>query len=173
MLSTRTFMRRIAALVFILSVGFTSGPIAADILDDWSSVKPPEKPELKPVTVEPSTTALLLLDLMKTNCGARPRCVATVPTVKKLYDSARSANMLIWYSFVGSNGNATTADQIDPAITARDGEWMRQNGPDKFIGSNLEDKLKTKGVKTVIVCGTSFRAWASAPGAAQRSAATR
>jgi nicotinamidase-related amidase len=120
--------------------------------------------------VETSTTALLILDMMKANCGARPRCVATVPAVKKLHDAARKANMLIWYSFVGSDGKATTADQIDPALTAKDGEWARQNGPDKFIGSNLDEKLKAGGIKTVIVCGTSFQGVGigTGGGAAQR-----
>jgi nicotinamidase-related amidase len=170
MLSLRNSLRWAAMAAFVLTVGFAAQSLAADILDDWSAVKPPPQPELKPVTVEPSTTALLLLDLMKMNCGARPRCVATVPTVKKLNESARAAGMMVWYSFVGSNGNATTADQIDPAITARDGEWARQNGPDKFIGSNLEDKLKAKGIKTVIVCGTSFQGVGigTGGGAAQR-----
>ncbi len=136
---------------------FAASSFAADILDDWSAVKPPPPPELKPVTVDGSTTALLILDMMKANCGARPRCVATVPTVKKLHDEARKAGMLVWYSFVGSNGMATPSDQIDPGLTAKDGEWVRQNGPDKFIGSNLEEKLKARGIKTVIVCGTSFQ----------------
>jgi nicotinamidase-related amidase len=78
--------------------------------------------------------------------------------------------MLVWYSFVGSNGMATTADQIDRALTAKDGEWARQNGPDKFIGSNLDDKLKARGIKTVIICGTSFQGVGigTGGGAAQR-----
>jgi nicotinamidase-related amidase len=117
----------------------------------------PPKPELKAVTLDGSTTALLILDMMKTNCGARPRCVASVPSVKRLHDAARAAGAMVWYSFVGSDGNATTADQIDPGFTAREGEWARQNGPDKFMGSNLEEKLKARGIKTVIVCGTSFQ----------------
>jgi len=45
-----------------------------DIIAEWASVKPPAAPELKPVTVDPKTTALLVLDFMKGNCGARPRC---------------------------------------------------------------------------------------------------
>jgi nicotinamidase-related amidase len=144
------------ATLAILTV-FAASSFAADILDDWSAVKPPPPPELKPVTLDGPTTALLILDMMKTNCGARPRCVATVPTVKKLNDAARAAGAMVWYSFVGSNGMATPADQIDPGFTARDGEWVRQNGPDKFLGSNLEEKLKARGIKTVIVCGTSFQ----------------
>ena len=77
---------------------------------------------------------------------------------------------MVWYSFVGSNGMATPQDVIDPGFMPRDGEWVRQNGPDKFIGSNLEEKLKARGIKTVIVCGTSFQGVGigTGGGAAQR-----
>src|SRR5579871_5814240 len=143
----RSALRAAAILSMLIFAGFAASPIAADILDDWSTVKAPPSPELKPVTVDGSTTALLILDMMKMNCGARPRCVATVPAVKKLHDAARSAGALVWYSFVGSDGKATPADQIDSSFAARDGEWVRQNGPDKFIGSNLEEKLKARGIK--------------------------
>jgi len=157
MLNIRTFLHGIPAVAFAVIIAFAGPSSAADILDDWATAKAPPPPELKPVTVEGQTTALLILDMMKTNCGARPRCVATVPNVKKLHDAARTAGAMVWYSFVGSNGMATTADQIDPGVTAREGEWVRQNGPDKFLGSNLEEKLKARGIKTVIVCGTSFQ----------------
>ena len=170
MLNMRTLLRGAAAAAISIMITFAASSLAADILDDWATAKAPPPPELKPVTVDGSTTALLILDMMKANCGARPRCVATVPTVKKLHDEARKAGMMVWYSFVGSNGMATTADQIDPGFTAKDGEWVRQNGPDKFIGSNLEEKLKARGIKTVIVCGTSFQGVGigTGGGAAQR-----
>jgi len=170
MLIMRTLLRGAAAAAVTIVLAFAASSFATDILDDWATAKAPPPPELKPVTVDASTTALLILDMMKTNCGARPRCVATVPTIKRLHEEARKAGLMVWYSFVGSNGNATTADQIDPAFTARDGEWARQNGPDKFIGSNLDEKLKAKGIKTVIVCGTSFQGVGigTGGGAAQR-----
>ena len=170
MLNMRTLLRGAAAAAVTIVLAFAASSFATDILDDWATAKAPPPPELKPVTVDSSTTALLILDMMKTNCGARPRCVATVPTIKRLHEEARKAGLMVWYSFVGSNGNATTADQIDPAFTARDGEWARQNGPDKFIGSNLDEKLKAKGIKTVIVCGTSFQGVGigTGGGAAQR-----
>jgi nicotinamidase-related amidase len=170
MLNMRTQLRGAAAAAVMVVMAFAASSSATDILDDWATAKAPPPPELKPVTVDAPTTALLILDMMKTNCGARPRCVATVPTIKRLHEEARKAGAMVWYSFVGSNGNATTADQIDPAFTARDGEWARQNGPDKFIGSNLDEKLKAKGIKTVIVCGTSFQGVGigTGGGAAQR-----
>jgi nicotinamidase-related amidase len=157
MLDMRTLLRRVAAVAGALLIAFTAASSAADILDDWATVKLPSPPELKAVTLEGSTTALLILDMMKANCGARPRCVATIPNVKRLHDAARTAGAMVWYSLVGSDGKATPADMIDPRFMPRDGEWMRQNGPDKFLGSNLEEKLKARGIKTVIVCGTSFQ----------------
>lgn len=170
MTDVRKLRLAVLAMLAAILISFAGISYGADILDDWATVKAPPPPELKAVTVDGSTTALLILDMMKTNCGARPRCVATEPAVKRLHDSARKAGAMVWYSFVGSNGAATPADQIDPGVTAQEGEWARQNGPDKFIGSNLEDKLKARGIKTVIVCGTSFQGVGigTGGGAAQR-----
>lgn len=153
------FPRRmvLAATAAATLLAVFAGPLSADILDDWAAVKPPPGPELKSVTLDGQTTALLILDMMKMNCGARPRCIATLPNVKKLHDAARAAGAMVWYSYVGSDGKATPSDQIDIGVMARDGEWVRQNGPDKFIGSNLEEKLRARNIKTVIVCGTSFQ----------------
>jgi nicotinamidase-related amidase len=157
MLDLRSLLRGAVAAAGVLLIAFAASSSAADILDDWAAAKLPPSPEIKPVTLDGSTTALLILDMMKANCGARPRCVATVPNVKRLNDAARTAKAMVWYSLVGSNGMATPADVIDPGFMPLDGEWMRQNGPDKFLGSNLEEKLKARGIKTVIVCGTSFQ----------------
>src|SRR5467141_2296875 len=156
MLDMRTLLRGAAVAAGVLLIAFAAASSAADILDDWATVKLPPPPELKAATLEGSTTALLILDMMKANCGARPRCVATIPNVKRLHDAARTAGAMVWYSLVGSDGMATPADVIDPGFMPRDGEWARQNGPDKFLGSNLEGKLKARGIKTVIVFGTSF-----------------
>ena len=154
-------MRKLLRIAFLAAlavvVALAASSATADILDDWASVKAPPPVEIKPVTLEGSTTALLILDMMKMNCGARPRCVASVPNVKRMHDAAHAAGALVWYSFVGSNNMATPADQMDPGFIAHDGEWARQGGPDKFLGSNLEEKLKARGIKTVIVCGTSFQ----------------
>ena len=170
MIDMRTLRRSAAAAVAALFLAFGAAALAGDILDDWSAVKPPPAPELNPVKLDGSTTALLILDMMKENCGRRPRCVASIPAVKRLNAAARASGAMVWYSLVGSDGKATPADVIDQEFAPRDGEWARQNGPDKFLGSNLEEKLKARGIKTVIVCGTSFQGVGigAASGAAQR-----
>jgi nicotinamidase-related amidase len=144
----------IAGAALALAGFGASSARAGDIIAEWASVKPPPVPELKSVTVDGKTTALLILDMMKSNCGARPRCAATVPSVKRLHDAARAAGALLFYTLVGS-GNPGPADVVDPGIAPREREWVFQRGPDKFLGSDLEKRLKDRGIRTVIVTGTS------------------
>ena len=134
-----------------------ASPSVADVISEWGSAVAPPAPALKDVTVDPSTTALLLLDIMKANCSSRPRCVAAVPNIKRLHDDARAHKMTVWYSLVGSNGKAVPDDVADPGIKPKDGEWYRQSGTDKFLGSTLQPDLKEAGIKTVIICGNSFQ----------------
>ena len=156
MLKMRSLLYGAAAAATVLVIAFAASSMAADILNDWDSVKAPPKPDLKEVTVDPSTTALLIMDMMKQNCGARPRCVATVPNVKRLHDAARKAGVMVWYSLVGGE-KADPSGMIDQSFAPHEGEWARTNGPDKFMGTDLEQKLKAKGIKTAIICGTSFQ----------------
>lgn len=142
------------AVIFALTAALGIQPVKAnDITAEWATVKPPPAPTLRAVTVDPKTTALLVLDMMQQNCGARPRCVASVPAVKSLVAAARAHSMLLFYSVVGTN--PSPANIIDPAIAPKDGEWSPAPGPDKFLGTPLEQRLKDHGIKTVIVCGTS------------------
>ena len=164
-----TLIRCAAIGLALLVVSFGSA-FSADIISDWNTAKTPPPPELKDVTIDPATTALLLLDIMKENCGVRPRCVAAVPAMIRLHDEARAKNMVVWYSLVGSNGKATPEDAMEPKIKARAGEWYRPTGPDKFVESTLEPTLRQAGVKTVVICGTSYEGATvgTASGAAQR-----
>jgi len=124
---------------------------AADIVAQWASVKAPATPALKPVTVDPKTTALLMLDFMNQNCGKRPRCLATIPAMKKLLAAARAAKATVVYSIIAKT---TTADVIkDVAPEANEPHVL--SGPDKFLNTDLDKILKDKGIKTVIAVGTA------------------
>jgi nicotinamidase-related amidase len=142
---------------------------AEGIIGEWASVKLPPAPELKPVTVDPKTTALLVLDMMKGNCGARPRCLATIPNVKKLLAAARAHDMMVVFNLTGAG---KVEDMVDPSLAPRAGEFMVKGsgGADKFVNSNLDAGLKDKGIKTVIVTGTSAQGavGGTTNGAAQR-----
>jgi nicotinamidase-related amidase len=127
---------------------------APDILAEWATVALPPTPELKPVRVDPQTTALLVLDMMKGNCGARPRCLARLPNVIKLLGAARAHHMMVAFNLTGAG---KVEDMIDPALAPRIGEFMVKGsgGADKFVNSNLDAGLKERGIKSVIVTGTS------------------
>jgi nicotinamidase-related amidase len=142
-----------AIALIAVAASVATPALANDIISEWATVKPPPVPELKPATIDPKTTALLVLDLMKENCGTRPRCVATVPNVKKLIAEARAKNMMVFYTLVGPDPKPE--GMVDTGLAPHDGEWVPRGGADKFIGSDLEERLKQKGIKTVIVTGTS------------------
>ena len=129
-------------------------PAAADdITKEWASVKPPPVPELKSATIDPKTTALLVLDFMKANCGVRPRCASTVPVANKLIAAARAHNMLLFFTLVGPTPKPDA--MVDGIERPHDGEWVPRGGADKFIDSDLGARLKQHGIKTVLVIGTS------------------
>jgi nicotinamidase-related amidase len=138
---------------FALVLGSPVAAPAQTIIDQWSSITAPPAPELKPVTVDPSTTALLMLDFVKQTCNEqrRPRCLATLPKVKTLLDEARAKNMLIVYSIVST----ATAGDILPDVTPTGNEPVVSGVLDKFAGSNLGQILKDKNITTVIVVGTA------------------
>jgi nicotinamidase-related amidase len=142
----------IAVLVAAVAiVGLAAHAQAADIVDEWASVKTPPPPALKPVTVDPKTTALLMLDFMNQNCGKRPRCLATVPAMKKLLAAARAAKVIVVYSVIAKT---TPADVVKDLAPMAD-EPHVLSGPDKFLHTDLEKILQDKGIKTVITVGTS------------------
>ena len=142
----------VLAGMFYLSVVATPSA-AQDVIAEWSSVKTPPAPEIKDVTVEPKTTALLLLDFNKQTCNAerRPRCISSIPKMKKLLDYARSKGILVVYSLSAGAVPGDIAADLAPMA----GDPVVTSGPDKFMGTDLEKILKEKGVKTVIVAGTA------------------
>lgn len=153
-MNSRGFYLCTVALAGTLAVFAAPSVRAADAIAEWATIKTPPAPELKPVTVDPKTTALLILDVNKPGCvpQRRVRCVDTLPHLKKLMDAARAAGAPVLYTF---SGTAKPADIADPGIAPHEGEVVAARGPDKFLGSELEKILKDKGVTTVIVTGTS------------------
>ena len=154
MIGTGRAFTATAALCVMLAAAFglPVGPAQAqNIIDQWASVKTPPAPELRPVTVDPKTTALLMLDFMNETCGQRPPCVATIPAVKKLLDEARDAKATVIYSIIA---NSTPARIIKDVAPTADEQFV-QAGPDKFLGTDLEKILKDKDIETVIVTGTA------------------
>jgi nicotinamidase-related amidase len=145
----------LAALAAVLV--YAAPALAQTIINEWQSVKAPPAPELKAVTLDPKTTALLVLDLVKQTCNneRRPRCVASIPKIENLLAAARAKGVMLIYTTVPPVPIADTLPEIapkgnEPVVVA----WV-----DKFILGNqdtgLEKILKDKGITTVISVGTA------------------
>lgn len=142
----------LAALVGLgLSVGHAAS--AQGVYDEWNSVKAPAAPALSKVTIDPATTALLVLDLARQTCApdTRPRCVAMLPRVAKLLALAREKKATVIYTL----GGASQASDIWPDAAMLGDEPLLKSGPDKFIHTDLEKMLREKGIKTVICIGAA------------------
>ncbi len=139
----------VVACIAVLATPFSSA--GQTIVDEWNTVKAPPAPELRPVTIDPKTSALLVLDIVKQTCPPRPRCVASVPKIQALLTQTRSKGVPVIYSLVPGG---SVADVL-PEVAPKEGEPSVTSGPDKFLGTDLEKILKEKGVQTVIIVGTA------------------
>jgi nicotinamidase-related amidase len=151
-----------AALVAFIS--YAAPAPAQTIVDEWANIKAPPPPELKPVTLEPKTTALLVMDLIKQACNenARPRCIASIPKVAKLLAAARASGVTVIYTIFPSPRPDMPAPVIGdtlPAIAPKGDEPVITSFVDKFILGNkdtgLEKMLRDKGITSVIAVGTA------------------
>jgi nicotinamidase-related amidase len=145
------WLRLGVAAMALAAINAAGAAQAADIIADWPSVTVPPAPTLKPVALDGKTTALLILDIQAPACTTeRPRCVESIPKIKALMDRARAAGALVAYTL-------PSGQIADPSIAPHDGEIVeqKQGGPDKYLGSDLDQRLKARGIKTVIVTGSS------------------
>jgi nicotinamidase-related amidase len=124
------------------------------IIDDWANAKLPAPPQLKPVTLVPNETALLVMDFTVQTCTPerRKRCADSVPKVKTFVEAARAKGALIIYSVAVPN--SMPGDVLKELAPAAGEQVLPPLGPDKFINSNLEKTLHDKGIKTVVAMGT-------------------
>ena len=132
-----------------------ASPLGAQtIVDEWSAAKLPAPPQLKPAKVDVKQSALLVMDFTTQTCSneRRPRCAASVPKVAKLVASARAGGTLVIFSIAGSG--ATPASIVKELGPAPGETILPALGPDKFIGSDLEQMLKARGIRTVVAVGT-------------------
>lgn len=130
---------------------------AQTIVDSWKSVVVPPPPELQPVTVDSTRTALLVLDMYASTCNeaVRPSCFRSIPYVQRLLANARSHKMLVIYSTGPVTPLSPTLPKSPDALTPMPDELMVRTGADKFVGSDLEQILASRGIQSIIVVGTS------------------
>ena len=126
------------------------------VTEFWSAVEAPAAPpEVKPVMIEVGKTALLLLDFLEHICTdeERPRAAAALSKVQSFLQVARRHRMLVTHTTTrkGSPDGSDLAEAVRPLP----GERVFTAPFNKFHKSGLEEHLRTQGIETVIVAGTS------------------
>jgi nicotinamidase-related amidase len=109
----------------------------------------PTIPAPAAVTLDPATTAYLVLDINSAVCAPRPGCLATVPAVAAFLDRARQANAFVVYSNTTAPGTT-----ILPEVAPRPDDPIVTSSADKFFNTQLDDILRARGVRTAVVVGT-------------------
>jgi nicotinamidase-related amidase len=144
----------VAGVLAALSGLVIQAATADTVIDEWATVKVPPPPELKSVSIDPASTALIVMDISTQSCTAekRPRCVATLPKVQKLISEARAKGVFVLYTLAGTSKRTDLIKEIAPLEAEQS---LSGAGPDKFVGIDLDTILKGKNIKTLITVGTS------------------
>jgi nicotinamidase-related amidase len=115
----------------------------------------PNKPVPVDVTVDPKTTALLVLDLNARCENPAERCHKLVEPVAKFLPRARQEKILIVYT-ASDRYKGTPEERMPHAFKQqKDEPVIFPPAFDKFYSGELQPMLQKRGVKTVIICGAS------------------
>ncbi len=115
----------------------------------------PNKPQPKNITVDPKTTALLVLDLNARCEDPKQRCHQIVEPVAKFLERSRKAGMLIIYT-AADRYKGTPLERMPQAFNQQPDELVCfPSAFDKFYGGEIQPALQQRGIKTVIAMGAS------------------
>ena len=110
----------------------------------------PAIPDPAPVTLDPKTTALMVLDYVEPICSTQPSCKdKMLPAMTPFMERVRKAGLTVVYGTREQNMSkwlkevAPTPSDIKIINTAQD----------RFYSTDLDSALKAKGIKTLIMVG--------------------
>ena len=124
------------------------------VIDAWDKVEAPAAPPIHAVSVDPKTSALMLLDFLGEVCTERrPRAAAALPKLQKFLQAARGRGMTVVHTTTrkGRPDGSDLAAPIKPIA----GERVYQASLNKFHGTDLDAYLKSRGAKMLVIAGTS------------------
>ncbi|MBM2812112.1 MAG: nicotinamidase-like amidase [Chloroflexi bacterium] len=108
----------------------------------------PPTPDPVAVSLDGSTTAVVVSDLNQTTCAAQPICaVGVVSAVAPFLAKARDAGALVVYS--------TGTPVLDEVAPESGDAVIRGAAQDRFFSTALDEMLRARGVVNVVVVGWS------------------
>lgn len=110
----------------------------------------PSMPELAQVTLNPNTTALMVLDFVEDICAAQPKCKSQMlPAMIPFLRQARQAGLVVAYGTRAQN----MAHWLPEVAPAEGDMKIVSTAQDRFYNTDLHKLLQAKGITTIIMVG--------------------
>jgi len=110
----------------------------------------PALPDPVRVTLNPATTALLVLDYVDPICKSQPKCMGEMlPALTSLMQRARKAGVVVAYG----TRERTMSSWLPEIAPAAGDIKIVSVAQDRFYNTDLDKVLKAKGVTTIIMAG--------------------
>jgi nicotinamidase-related amidase len=111
----------------------------------------PAAPAPVAVSLDPASTAVLVLDITTQTCSGQVHCTAMLPRIANLLAAARAAGALVLYS--------TPASQppILPDVAPADGDPVVVGlAQDRFFDTSLDEILRVHGITDLVLVGWRY-----------------
>lgn len=110
----------------------------------------PATPDPARVTLDPKTTALMVLDYIEDICSVQPSCKGQMlPAMTPFLERVRKAGLVVAYGTRERNMNHWVKEVTPAAGDIR----ILNTAQDRFYNTDLDKMLKAKGIKTLIMVG--------------------
>src|SRR5215217_4649775 len=110
----------------------------------------PAMPDPAPVTLDPSNTALVVLDYVEDICATQPKCRSQMlPAMTPFMERVRKAGLIVAYGTRAQNMTHWLKE-----VAPVEGDIKIVNtAQDRFYNTDLDKLLKSKGITTMIMVG--------------------
>ena len=110
----------------------------------------PATPDPARVTLDPRTTALIVLDYVEDICNAQPTCKGQMlSAMTPFMERVRKAGLVVAYGTREQN----MTHWLKEVAPAPGDIKIINTAQDRFYGTDLDKELKAKGIKTLIMVG--------------------
>ena len=139
-----------SGLAVVLCGGAAQSAQTASANRPMMTLQMPATPEPARVTLNPRTTALMVLDYVEDICNSQPSCKGKMlPAMTPFMDRARKAGLTVAY---GTREQNMTHWLKEVAPAASDIKIVN-TAQDRFYNTDLDRQLKAKGITTIIMVG--------------------
>ena len=138
------------ALALSSGVALNAQAAAGGAARKMVTLQMPARPDPARVTLNPRTTALMVLDYVEDICNSQPSCkTQMLPAMTPFMERVRKAGLTVAY---GTRAQNMTKWLKEVAPAAGDIKIIN-TAQDRFYNTDLDKELKAKGITTIIMVG--------------------